>query len=50
MSTLMELWAANCCPAAAPGTPSLDGRPAIHHVLLPIAVGVSRMHVKVGWC
>jgi hypothetical protein len=36
--TLMELWAANCCPPAAPGTPSLDGRPTIHHVLLPIAV------------
>jgi hypothetical protein len=35
--TLMELWAANCCPPAAPGTPSLDGRPTIHHVLLPIA-------------
>ena len=37
-AALLEVWAGVTCPPAPPGTPSIDGRPPLHPMLLPIAV------------
>ena len=47
---LLEVWAGVTCPPAPPGTPSIDGRPPLPPLLLPIAVsGLIPFHLSSVW-